>query len=160
MAAAWPGNDVDSSSRRVVRCETTPQADDIKSLMDSSSIVIRPARASDAAALSALVTELGFPADETTTEERLRAGARVLLSSLLRDHERPFCQTARTLIRICELSRYSQFSHLRPLGRRRESRESLLRLGSRDQSKASKGFRRNRAALLVDVPNHEPRAES
>ena len=41
--------------------------------MSSSSTVIRPARPTDAAALSALLAELGFPADETTTEQRLRA---------------------------------------------------------------------------------------
>lgn len=41
--------------------------------MPPSSIVIRPARPSDAAALCALLAELGFPADETTTAQRLRA---------------------------------------------------------------------------------------
>ena len=50
----------------------------------SSSIVVRLARPSDAAALSTLLAELGFPADQTTTEQRLaaleRAGETVLVA--------------------------------------------------------------------------------
>lgn len=48
--------------------------------------MVRPARPTDAAALSALLAELGFPADETTTEQRLSilecAGETVLVAAV------------------------------------------------------------------------------